>query len=411
MAAALTIELFVGFLLAATAVAIVAKLAKLPYTLALVVAGLGIALVFRPSTPFVIDRDVVFHFLLPPLLFEGALAIDLAHLRRVGVPVAVLAIAGVLIAMGVIGGALAYLAAVPLLVALLIGAMISPTDPVSVIALFRDLGVPRGLRTLVESESLANDGTGVVLFTIVVATFAGGETTLSGAAAAFAWRAFGGVGVGLLLGFAAYFVHLKVEDRVIEPVLTLVLAFGTDLVAERIGVSGIVAVASAGLIIGNFGARYGMTAPTRANLLAFWEVLAFASNSFIFLLIGVEVSAVREPLRFVVPAAVGIGATLFARAVTVYPLTFALRATPARLERGWMHVVALAGLRGGIPVALSLSLPESVPNHDLVITVVFAIVLFTLLVQGPVMAPLVRHLGLAGPRDEPSEVVKPTDRA
>jgi CPA1 family monovalent cation:H+ antiporter len=343
---------------------------------------------------------------LPPLLFQAGLHTDLDHLRAKALPVALLAIPGVLLTM--VAGALVIMPLLPepvvethgrWLPALLFGAMLAPTDPISVLATFRRARAPQGLRTLVEGESLFNDGTGVVLFLILRgAIFGGVSLTVAGGAIEFVRVAGLGLVLGLGFGLLAFWLLTRLDDHVLENAITVVLVWGSFIIAEQLRVSGVIAVVVAGLIMGNYGSRLAMSARTRETIHTFWESIDFIVNSIVFLLIGIELQIVRkeggELLGAVVPVAVGaaFAAMLAARAVMVYSIALVVgRQWPA----GWKHVLLWAGLRGSIPLALVMGLPASELRRFL-LPVVFGVVLVSLLLQGLTIPLLMRITGVEG---------------
>ena len=229
---------------------------------------------------------------MPPLLFEAAFHLDLDELRHNLLPIVTLAVPGVLITTLIIGGITALGIGLPLGVAMVFGALLSATDPVSVVAFFRQLGAPRQLASIVEGESLFNDGTAVVVFRIALAIAVSRQFSLVGSVTNFLWLAAGGLVVGGLLGWVVSKLIARVDDYLIETTLTTILAYGAYLAAERLHVSGVLAVVAAGLVNGNIGPA-GMSPTTRIVIFNFWEYVAFVANSLVFLLIGLDINVQR----------------------------------------------------------------------------------------------------------------------
>lgn len=367
-------ELFaelLSLLLIAILIATAVKYVRIPYTIALVLVGIAVGL-SGLFPPIQLTEELVFTLILPPLLFEGALAMDVGELRRNLKPILSLATAGLLISI-LIAGYITSLSGIPILLALIFAAMVSPTDPVSVLATFKKLGAPRNLTTIMEGESIINDGTAVVIYSILLGMLAGTSTIPQGVVE-FIFVCIGGAIVGFLLGYSAYRILAHIDDALIEVTLTVILAFGTFLIAESLGVSGVIAVVSAGLIIGNYGTEFSMSPTTRITLVNFWSAIVFIVNSFVFILIGLDTPVYRlaEHLWLIV---IAIVAVLAGRAAVVYPILSALR-----MRLSWQNVVFWGGLHGTIPVALALSYEG--PMRDEIVSMVFGVVIFSLIVQG-----------------------------
>jgi CPA1 family monovalent cation:H+ antiporter len=402
----LTVEtLIIELLLIVSVVAIVVQRLRIPYTVALVVVGLLIT--FQNKIEFELTPELILALFVPPLLFEAAFHIEFRWLRENLLPILALAIPGVLLSTFLVGGLVAWGVGIPLSSALVFGALISATDPVAVVALFRSLGAPKRLTTIVEGESLFNDGTAIVLFGIVLAAavpIASGAHGGDGSAGAlsgvvqFLFVALGGVAVGAGLGWIVSQLIARVDDYLIETTLTTVLAFGAYLVGERLHVSGVLAVVAAGIVCGNLG-PHGMSPTTRIVLFSFWEYLAFVANSLVFLLIGLDVN-IRQIIQYLPQIAIAVAALLFSRALVIYGLTGIVnlyqRRSPqfSAVPRAYQHVLFWGGLRGAISLALVLSLPAAFEDRGLLQVMTFGVVLFTLLIQGTTMNTLLCRLGL-----------------
>jgi CPA1 family monovalent cation:H+ antiporter len=393
-------RLFVGLLAAAAVAALVARRVALPYTVALVVLGLAIALV-GPPIDVELTPGLVLLVLLPGLVFEAAYRIDLAHLRAVAAPVAVLAGPGVLAGALVVMALLHLGAGMEPGAAFLVGAMVSATDPVAVVATFRRVEVSRRLSTLVEAESLFNDGTGVVIFGLALEAMRRG-VALDLAVVEFAVT----VSVSGILGVAAGALVSRliagVEDHLIEVMFSVVLAYGTYLVAESVQLSGIIATVAAGIMLGNHGRRLGLSESSLAAMDSVWEFVAFLLNALAFLLVGLAMD-VGGMLAAAAPIAWGVAGILVARAALVYlVLGGSTRLRPfrdahPRFPVAWLHVIFWSGLRGAIAVALALSLPADLPDRELLQGITFGIVLFTLLAQGTTAERVLARAGARSP--------------
>ncbi len=393
---------FFWLMLAASLVAMVAQRLRVPYALALVVTGLLIgAPHLLPSAH--LDPELLFTFLLPPLLFEAAIQIRTEHLRREWRLISLYALGGTLVAASIVGGLGWAFLGFSLPVALLFGTLISPTDPISVIAVFKRLGVGKRLSLLVEAESLFNDGVAVVVFQVVLAYAVSGVFSLTASLVTFVAVVVGGAGVGAAIGALASRLTRHFNDHLLEITLTTIVAFGSYLCAEALHVSGVIAVVAAGLVVGNYGVQTGMSATTRLAVSSFWEYLAFAANSVVFLLLGIEVTLVNfwGSLGAVLGAAAVV---LAARAVAVYLLSFLGNAAGERIPGAWQHVLVWAGLRGALSMALVLGLPQTLPGRDHLVVLTFGVVLFSLLLQGLSLGPLLNRLGLSGERTATTEL-------
>ncbi len=410
---------FVLLLSIAALVAIISRRIRLPYTVALVLVGLALTFVPNPFD-FNLSSELILALLVPPLIFEATLNIRWEILRRNLAPILLLAVFGTLIGTfivtGIVLGAEQTLVPdlhIPIAAAIAFGALISATDPVAVIALFRDLGVSKRLGILVEGESLFNDGVAIVIFGLAVsagavaATGEGEGFNLVDGLIDFFRISVGGLLVGALLGYLVSSIILKnLDDNLVETATTVALAFGAFILAEQIHVSGLLAVVAAGIAVGNIGMQN--TSPTtKITLNNFWEFLAFVVNSFVFLLIGLEadITQLQTSLSLVV---VAVFAVLFSRGVVVYSLTWLHGRIDVRrrIPVYYRHVMYWGGLRGAISLALALSLTGAVFGAEAVNelrVMTFGVVLFTLLVQGTTLAPLLGKLKLTDTTEQERE--------
>jgi CPA1 family monovalent cation:H+ antiporter len=397
------VVLFVAIVGVGALVALVARRLGLADSVVLVVLGLGLGAV-APAEQFAITPELVLAVLVPGLVFEAAYRLDVAELRRTFLGVVLLAVPGVLVSAAIVALVLSTFAGVSIGPAFVVGAIVSATDPVAVIATFRHLSAPRRLATLVEAESLFNDGTAVVVFTIALAAISQGVTPAE-AVVEFVATVAASILIGLMLGIVAARVMDSTEDQAIELTVSLVLAYGTYLLADQVHASGIIATVVAGITLGTYGRRIGMPARTFDALDATWEFIAFLLTALVFLLIGTAITLGQ--LRDAAAAiAWGVAGILIGRMIVVYLLLgpaaralHAIRRGPG-IRLSWLHVLFWAGLRGAIAVALALSLPADLPDRARLQGIAFGITLFTLLVQGTTTDLLLRRLRIAGDGDD-----------
>lgn len=370
----------------------------IPYTLLLVIAGLGLALVDVRLVN--LSPELILAIFLPPLLFEAAWNLKWGNLKRDMLPICLYAVLGVLISIIGVTIGLNQFAAVPLTTALLVGASLSATDPVSVTALFRELGVDKRLTTLMEGESLFNDGMAVVAFSFLVGLPLGTAQLGFQPVIIELFTVVGiGIAVGGLIGFGISYLTQRFDLPLVEQSLTLVSAYGTYIIAEELGGSGVIGVVTTGLILGNFGSRIGMNPRTRVIVSEFWEFIAFFVNSIVFLLIGDQVrfSVLADNLVII---GVTIGGMVVARVVSVYGLGFLTnKLANSNISLPQQTILWWGGLRGSVSIALALSVPAILAEREELIATVFGVVLFTLLVQGLTTKPLLENLNLLG--DQP----------
>jgi len=370
----------------------------IPYTLLLVIAGLGLALVDVRLVN--LSPELILAIFLPPLLFEAAWNLKWGNLKRDMLPICLYAVLGVLISIIGVTIGLNQFTTVPLTTALLVGASLSATDPVSVTALFRELGVDKRLTTLMEGESLFNDGMAVVAFSFLVGLPLGTAQLGFQPVIIELFTVVGiGIAVGGLIGFGISYLTQRFDLPLVEQSLTLVSAYGTYIIAEELGGSGVIGVVTTGLILGNFGSRIGMNPRTRVIVSEFWEFIAFFVNSIVFLLIGDQVrfSVLADNLVII---GVTIGGMVLARVVSVYGLGFLTnKLANSDISLPQQTILWWGGLRGSVSIALALSVPAILAEREELIATVFGVVLFTLLVQGLTTKPLLENLNLLG--DQP----------
>jgi CPA1 family monovalent cation:H+ antiporter len=383
------IRWFVALVAVAAVAAIVVRRLRVPYSVTLVLLGLVAAFAIRPAE-FSVAPEVVLLVLVPGLVFDAALRLQVGELRRVSGGVALLAVPGVLATAGIVALVLWLATGLDARLGFVVGAMVAATDPVAVIATFRDVGAPKGLATLVEGESLFNDGTALVVFAVAVRA-ARTEVAAADAIASVVLTVVVSLLIGGAAGYLASRLIARIDDHVIELSLSLAAAYGTYLVADALHESGVIATVVAGVVIGNYGRSIGMSERTQEALDTVWEFLAFLLTALAFLLVGLAI-----PLADVWAAlpwiAWGVVAIVVGRGIVVYlMLGGASRLGAASLQaRGyapalpvaWLHVLFWAGLRGAVAVAMALSLPGDFPERGLLQAITFGVVLFTLFVQG-----------------------------
>ena len=386
-----SLEIGLELLLVALAVALITRRSGHPYTIALVIWGLVLG-VFGALEPLGLSKELVLSVFLPPLLFEGAVQIRVDLLRRRAGLVLLLAFAGTALSALAVGAAARFLLGFEPLTALLLGAMVAPTDPVSVLASFRALRVRRDLSTIVEAESLFNDGVAVVLYVSLLAAIGGESVTLTSAALDFLFVVVGGAVLGGLVGLVAARLLARVDDHLIAVTATIVVAYGAYVLAEHVGVSGVLAVALAGLAFGQQSAGR-LSTGSRERVDSFWEIVVFLVNSVLFLLIGFELHLDR--LVSELPGALLLlGVLLATRTVIVGGLGLLADWRRRDLPHRWRPVIVWAGLRGAVPIALALGLPADLAGRAELVAVVFGIVLISLVGQGLTMPFVLRRAQL-----------------
>ncbi len=392
-------------LFASSLVAIAAKRLRLPFTVVLVVVGLALGEMAR-QIPFMkflasieLSPEAILFIFLPILVFESAFNLDARlFLKNLG-PILLLAVPILLLSTFVTGFILHWSVGIQLGVAILFGALISATDPVAVVALFRELGAPRRLTVLVEGESLVNDGTALVVFNLILGILIAGETVTSwhwiSGSFQFLQVALGGVLVGGLLGlFCARLIGAQEEEPLIEIALSLVLAPAAFIVAEKLHCSGVISVVTAGLLMGSYG-RTKFSPSSLPHVEEIWEFLAFVANSLIFLLVGISVQLGGLMLSWKNILGAVVACTI-ARALGVFilvPITQKL----TRMESvGWRYqsIIVWGGLRGALALGIALSLPEDFSGREQILELTVGVVLFTVLVNGLTTSSIVRFLGV-----------------
>jgi CPA1 family monovalent cation:H+ antiporter len=391
--------IFILLFMIATVVSIAVRRLSIPYTVALVLAGLllGLAHVFHPPH---LTKELLFSVFLPGLLFEAAFHIDFEQFWRNRLTIVSLAVPGVIAATALttviltpVADALDYVQNFSWRYALVFGALIAATDPIAVVALFRELGAPKRLGILIEGESLLNDGTGIVFFTLSLSVATGVHTTAGSLAFAFFEIVGFALLIGGVIGLGVSQVTKQINDPMIEITLTTIAAYGSFVAAEHFGYSGVIATVTAGMVCGNYGARVGMSPSTRLAIESFWEYVAFALNSIVFLLIGFEVhiSDLAASWQMILVAYFAVTA---GRALVIFGVSSLLKTSRERIPWSWSVILTWGGLRGALPMVLALSLPRTFPHRDLLVTMTFGVVIISILVHGLTVSRFLKWLGI-----------------
>ena len=382
-------------LLVACVVAMISRRMRLPYSVGLVVAGILLARAPILSGSFLSPQGI-FTILLPPLIFEAALQIRWHPFRRELPVVLVLAFLGVAIAAALVAAGMHFLVGWSWASAALFGVLIAATDPVSVIAAFKEMKVEGRLSLLVEAESLLNDGAAAVGFAMLLTVTGGYELEPASIGALLLWKVTGGVIVGGGFAGGLLLIAGRTEDHLVEITLTTIAAYGAFLIAERFETSGVLASLTAGMVIGNIGWRGYISQSGRSHLVAFWEYCAFLANSLVFILIGLHEAAQGQ--RLLTPITlIAIALVLLGRVLAVYPVSAIFSRSALALDIRHQHILVWGGLRGALGLVLALTLPDKLPDRDEIILATFAVVAFSVFVQGLTMPLLLRWLALVRP--------------
>jgi len=374
-------------------VALIAHRVKLPYTVGLVLTGVCLNLAHvKISIP--LTHEFIFDVILPPLLFEAAINIHWKELKRDILPILALAVFGVIVSAIFVAWGTSYFLHWPLYSALVFGVIIAATDPVAVIAMFKDIGLKGRLRLLVESESLFNDGVAAVLFATALSLASGGDYVSPLATIkSLLFTIIGGVFIGGICSIAAVLIAGRIADYLIETTLTTVVAYGAFFLAEQLHVSGVLAAITAGLVIGNVGIcghnKHALS-DHRKIINTIWEFIAFLANSLIFLLIGLRVAAISFPALGILPLITVVLLVLVGRALAVYPLCLPFSRSKWAVPIRDQHVLWWGGLRGALGLALALSLPDTLSMHDEIVIATFGVVVFSVIIQGLTMPLLLK---------------------
>ncbi|BAW95563.1 Q3ME93_ANAVT Na+/H+ antiporter [[Synechococcus] sp. NIES-970] len=384
--------ILIVLLLIATTVALVTQKLRISYVTGLVLAGL-------PITDFLsrrigLDPSLVLNLFLPILIFEAAINTDISRLRSTIKPIALLAGPGAILSSGIIAFIVKFTLNLPWIPALLVGVILANTDTVSIIAVFKEIRVPSRLSTIVEGETLFNDAAALVSFNLLLAIYATGTITVAQGIQEILIVALGGGLLGGVLGYLCLPIFIRLQDPLSSLLLTVALALGTFQIGQLLGVSGAVAVVIAGLVFGNVGIPQSDSASDRITLMSFWQYAGFIVNTFIFLLIGIEINPLT--LWQTLPSIVlVIIAYQLARIISVYALLGTLRWIDRPIRLPWQHVLVLGNVKGSLSMALAVAIPLTLTGREFIIEVVFGAVLFSLVIQGLALPWLIKKLKIS----------------
>ncbi len=386
------VTILIVLLLVATGVALVSRQLRIPYIAGLVLAGLAITELLPHRIR--LDSSLIFNLFLPILLFEAALNTDISRLRSTIKPIALLAGPGVLLCAGITSVMLRLELGLDWIPASLVGVILSITDTALVIAVFKEVSVPHRLVTLVEGESLLNDDVALVLFSLILTAYTTGSLSPLHVVQEFLFVIIGGALVGIALGYLSIGLLRQADDPLGSILLTVAIALGAFQAGQFLHVSGVVAVVVAGLIVGNFEHSQVTSASTQVTLFSFWEYAGFGVNTFIFLLIGLEIK-VTTIWQSLVAILLAFIAYQVGRALTVYPLLALVPFFDRPIPMRWRHVLFVGNIKGSLSTALALSLPTNLPGREQLIAIILGIVLLSLVGQGVTLPWAVERLKIA----------------
>ena len=382
------IEYIASLLLIGALVAMAVRRLNIPYTLGLMLTGIVLAVSLFPSDDIEITKELIFHIFLPPLIYEAAIQIKWRELLSDLPVILTLSSVGVLLSAGVTATGMHYFAGWELQSAILFGVLIAATDPVSVIATFKEVGVHGRLRLLVEAESLFNNSLVVVAFSIVLPFAMDGGITASATVLTLVITVVGGILSGLLVTGAMLVLAGHTDDHLVKILFTTVAAYGSFWLAEYLHVSGVLASLVAGLVTDNLGS---LTDKGRDAIVSFWQFIAFIVSLLIFILIGIRV-ANQDSTNLLIPTTVAILLALLGRALAIYPLSALFLRSGKQVSYNHQHILFWGGLRGALALALALGLPYEVPGREAIVAVAFGLVAFSIFTQGLTIVPLLRKL-------------------
>ena len=379
-------------LLIATAVALVTQRLRISYVAGLVLAGLPITDLL--SRRIGLDPFLVLNLFLPILIFEAAINTDISRLRSTFKPIALLAGPGSVFSAAIIAVLVKFGLGLDWIPALLVGVILANTDTVSMIAVFKEIRVPSRLSTIVEGETLFNDAAALVTFNLLLVIYATGTISTTQVIKEVLIVALGGGLVGAVLGYLCLPIYVRLREPLSSLLLTVALALGAFQLGQFLGVSGAVAVVIAGLVFGNLGLPRSASASDRITLISFWEYAGFIVNTFIFLLIGIEINPLT--LWQTLPSIVlVILAYQLGRILSVYSLLWVLRWIDRPIPWRWQHILILGNIKGSLSMALAVAIPLTLTGRELIIELVFGAVLFSLVIQGLALPWLIKKLDIS----------------
>ena len=383
------VELITVLLMIAAAVAMTVKWIKVPYSIALVIVGLTISL-FHVLPPIHMTPNLILVAFLPALLFEASWNINLRRLRENWLSISVFSTVGVVLSMLIIAAVMHYCGNLALSTALIFGAIVSATDPISVLAIFKKLSIDKRLASIIEGESLFNDGAAVTMFQLILFIIVTGSSySIPLTIGKFSLVTAGGIIVGLVIGFGSSKLISFFDDHLLELMLTTIVAYGALFISQQLGVSPVMAIITAGIVLGSYGSKVSMTTSTRIAINSFWEYAAFVVNSLVFLLIGLQIN-LSLLAKYSNLIGIGILALIVSRLIVAYGLSPLVSTKNLPIPLRWRHLLFWGAIRGSLSMALALSLPIDFPQREQLIVLTFGVVLYTLLVQGLTLEPLVK---------------------
>lgn len=388
------VETLIILLLVATAVALITRWLKIPYVIGLVLAGLAISKEALPES-LGLNPEVILNLFLPILIFEAAINTDISRLRSTLKPILLLAGPGVVFSAAITASFIKFGLNFSWITACAVGVILTITDTVSVIAAFRTVTIPKRLSSLVEGESLFNDGIALVLLSLIRTLHIEGSFSVREGFEQILIACVGGSLLGLGLGYLCVGLFQQLDDELSNILLTVAVSLGTFQIGQSLDVSSAIAVMTAGLVIGNLGFRQ-TSASARVTLLNFWEYAGFGVNTFLFLLVGIEI----ELFTLLTTLWATLLTILFyqiGRICTIYPFLFFLNFFDRPFPLRWQHVLILGNVKGSLSMAMALTLPYTLPGRSEVITLVFSTVFVSLVGQGLSLPSLIKQLQLSKP--------------